>query len=317
MLIDTSGFVADALALGALPLDSPEAREYLAGVQCVYTDLDGTIFARGGVLLANAAGEPCGNGAMAFASVQAAGIEVVVDTGRSAKVSGEIMRMLNVHTFIGEMGAEIRRSWLSDDACEYCLGEWDFKPSHEGETPLDAIIASGVTDALIQAWPEQLVWHVPYSNARRVVALLCGYIDDLEKAQALVDSFPIPLLVLDNGVTASRNIVLDTCPEMRSYHIVPKGVSKGVALEADLKIKGLDPDLVLAIGDAPADAYMGDYAGAVVIPGTSAANPQMRLAIQDLAGRGRRVFVGTQPGCDIWPEMARILLEVKGVPINL
>ncbi|TLM97639.1 MAG: hypothetical protein FDZ75_04115, partial [Actinobacteria bacterium] len=90
--------------------ESPELLDALASVELLYTDLDGTLLAGGGTLLADGAGAPSSACAEAIVALNRAGLEVVVVSGRSRLQLTEVVRMCGWSDFIAEAGA-VRTYW--------------------------------------------------------------------------------------------------------------------------------------------------------------------------------------------------------------
>ncbi|HEX2026196.1 MAG TPA: HAD hydrolase family protein, partial [Actinomycetota bacterium] len=55
--------------------------------------------------------------------------------------------------------------------------------------------------------------------------------------------------------------------EVHVYHLVPAGVSKAVAIAADLAARGVAASEAVAVGDAPTDVEAAPYVGAVFVVG--------------------------------------------------
>jgi len=104
-------------------LDSPAARAALAHVTHVYTDLDGTMLAPGGRLLANHHGKPCLELANALVLLKQADIETIIVTGRDAVSCTEIMRLTNLDQFIAEMGGITQFGYGATMKKSFNLGE--------------------------------------------------------------------------------------------------------------------------------------------------------------------------------------------------
>jgi hydroxymethylpyrimidine pyrophosphatase-like HAD family hydrolase len=93
-----------------LPISSPQAQLHLRDITHVFTDLDGTLFAPGGTLLTNHQGVPSVALAQALCDLKLAGIEVIIVTGRDCSQGTEMLRMMNLDAFIGELGATLETS---------------------------------------------------------------------------------------------------------------------------------------------------------------------------------------------------------------
>jgi hydroxymethylpyrimidine pyrophosphatase-like HAD family hydrolase len=312
---------------------SPEARACLEGVTHVYTDLDGTLFAPGGRLLANHAGEPSTATAEALVACKRAGVEVIVVTGRNGIQGNELLRILDLDTFIGELGCLRMDGFGAKAHISYELGDWEHAVLDsglvpgmlpEGVTPYQLIERSGVLDRLTAAFPGRLEVHRPYPGERMVTHPLRGNVDGEKVARLLADE-ALPLTLLDNGQIHPQTHTLVNCPEIHIYHLMPRGASKAVAVAHDITRRGLAPAQTLAIGDARADMEMGEHTGSLVVVANALHSAAVQEALRtraERAGRGGAAEAGARPAAttlcteastaDGWVEFAHALLAAKG-----
>ena len=87
-----------------IDLSNPPA--FLADVETIYTDLDGTMFAKGGTFFTDDSGMPSIEGPRALQALREAGVEVVIATGRNRAQTAEISRILNIPVFIDRSSYE-------------------------------------------------------------------------------------------------------------------------------------------------------------------------------------------------------------------
>lgn len=241
--------------------DSPPLLDALANVEVLYTDLDGTLLGPGGTLLVDGDGAPAITTAAAVVALNRAGLTVVPVSGRSRTQLMEIARMCGWNDFIAEAGA-LRTYWRGTGReLVFDTAEWPEGLPAGCLTPLEAIHASGAIDALIAAFPGRLEHHDPWHLGREATDVLRGCVD-AEAAQAVLDTFPLPLTFVDNGLVRRRSASLDCEGPLHAYHVVPGGVSKRRAIELDLAERGLAPSSAAIIGDSGADL---DAAAAVAV----------------------------------------------------
>jgi hydroxymethylpyrimidine pyrophosphatase-like HAD family hydrolase len=296
---------------GALP--------HLEQITHVYTDLDGTLFAPGGKLLANHAGEASTESAEALVALKRAGIEVIIVTGRNGAQGHEMLRILNLQTFIGELGCMTMEGFGVNARISYELGDWAHTVLDEGlapgelpdgMTPYRFMVANGVVERLLATFPGKLEPHVPYPDERKVTHAFRGFVD-AEAAAAFLDSEQLPLELADNGQIHPQVHTLVDCPEIHIYHLVPRGTSKALTVAADAARRGLNREQTLAIGDAIGDLEMGEYTGTLVIMGNALKSPIMRKAIEKRADTGAVTLYTKGSTADGWVEFARALLAAK------
>jgi hydroxymethylpyrimidine pyrophosphatase-like HAD family hydrolase len=303
----------------ALSVCEPDARAHLASITHIYTDLDGTLFAPGGRLLANHAGEPSTATAEALVALKRAGIEVIIVTGRNGAQGHELLRILNLQTFIGELGCLVMEGFGANARTTYELGDWAQTVLVDGlapgelpaqTTPYQLIEASGVISRLQAAFPGKLENHAPYPNERMVTHALRGYVD-AKKAEQLLARERLPLRLIDNGEIHPQIHNLLDCPEIHIYHLMPRNASKAVAVAADITRRGLCPQQTLAIGDARADMEMGEHTGSLVVMANALHSDAIRPVLGRRAAKGRVTLRTEGSTADGWIEFATALLSAQ------
>lgn len=232
----------------------PALRETLGRVRVVYTDLDGTMMGPGGCFLRNLAGEYTLRPARALVEALRRGVDVVPVSGRSAHQLREAARLLGLRNYIAELGVEL----------VYDLGEEVvlITGALEGECGdlYRAIMESGAVDYLLRSHPGRLEFHTPWSDYRECTPIFRGLVDLEEVNRLLEESFP-GLELVDNGVIPRTYPGLEV-PEVRAYHLVPRGVSKERAVAEDMKRRGFERREAVAVGDSEADLAQSEVVGA-------------------------------------------------------
>ena len=105
-------------------VSQPEARPWLSGITHVYTDLDSTMLAPGGKLLTTHNGEPSAALPETLVALKRAGIEVIIVTGRNGTQGDDFLRLLDLNTYIGEVGCVVQQSFGIKKQLSYELGDW-------------------------------------------------------------------------------------------------------------------------------------------------------------------------------------------------
>ncbi|MDR1088276.1 MAG: HAD hydrolase family protein [Coriobacteriales bacterium] len=299
-------------------LDSPAAEAALAQITHVYTDLDGTLLAPGGRMLANHRGAPSTSLAKALVRLKQAHIKIIIVTGRDAVSSTEILRLANLEQFIAEMGCVVQYGYGAGAEKSFNLGEWtaahfDQDYDHTADrTPHELIARSGVVKMLLDCFRGRLEVHELMGSHREVTFLMRGNIDTRPGGEAdrMLAQCELPLQLLDNGIIHPKNHGLLEVEDIHVYHLMPRGTGKGRAVAADMAAKGLASKHALAIGDAEGDVSMGEYTGSFVLvdnhkkPGPGA---YAQATVRDPA----TLFTTTQPTIDGWVEFAHALLKAK------
>lgn len=296
------------------------AKETLAQVTHVYTDLDGTLLAPGGRLLTTHHGKPSTALAKTLIRLKNAGIEVIIVTGRDALSSTEIMRLTDLNQFIAEMGCITQFGYGAQAEKTFNLGEWstehfDQDYDHGKDlTPYEMIAKSGALKALLSRFKGKLEQHALKGMRREVTYPLRGDIDSSpgSEADTLLASFELPLQLLDNGIIHPKNHGLLDVEDVHVYHLMPRGTGKGKAVAADMAAKGLKPEHALSIGDAEGDVPMGLATGSFVLVDNGKKQGPGEYARTTLGGSSK-LFATSLPTADGWVEFAHALLKAKSL----
>jgi hypothetical protein len=282
----------------------PDLRERLSRASVLYTDLDGTLFGRGGCLLCDGDGAPSLDAATAVTALNAAGLRVVITSGRGSKQLGEVARILGWRDFIAELGCV--RSYDRGARKVYDLADWPDDGLRAGETPYQAIDRVGALAALRDAFPGRIEEHDPWNVEREVTHVLRGNVP-VKDAQAVLDALPLPVALVDNGIIHPPRTTLVGVDEVHAFHLVPRGASKPRAIAADLAEHGLTAADALAIGDSAADVEMADAVALMVTVANGLEDPVLLARARERANvaatRGR---FGTG-----WRELAEAWLSAR------
>lgn len=291
--------------------DNPTALEALARVEILYTDLDGTMLALGGSVVANAAGEPSTRVVEQIVALNRAGLKVVPVSGRTRLQLTEFARLLGWRDFIAEAGSvRVHDIGTPEMQVVYDMGVWADDVLHEGETPYEAILRFEAVEMLQRTFPGQVEYHAPWHRNRESSHMLRGCLD-LTDAQAALDTLEAPIGILDNGIVHPRAHGL-TCFEgpVHAYHLVPKGVTKAESISADLASRGLKAAQAAAVGDSVTDLEMAQATGIMVLVGNAFDSPSVRAALEN--GSHPNVVAACCPRCDGWAELAEAWLKARG-----
>jgi hydroxymethylpyrimidine pyrophosphatase-like HAD family hydrolase len=285
----------------------PDLRSRLVRAKVLYTDLDGTLLGRGASLLKDGAGEPSLDAATAVTELNRAGLKVVICSGRSAKQLMEVARLLGWDDFIAELGGV--RSYGRGARRVHDIGVWPAGATRDGETPYEAIVRVGALERLREAYPGLIEYHDPWHLDREATHVLRGNVP-VAAAQALLDTLPLAVSLVDNGVIHPPRHTLVGVTEVHAYHLVPTGVSKPRAILADLAERGLTPDEAFAIGDSAADVAMADAVGLMIAVRNGLDDPV--LAAHALARTDDKVAATHGSHGAGWRELAEAWLSARG-----
>jgi hydroxymethylpyrimidine pyrophosphatase-like HAD family hydrolase len=235
--------------------ENPAALDALSRVEVLYTDLDGTLLARGGSVVADANGAPSTSTIESIVALNRAGLTVVPVSGRTRLQLTEVVRLLGWTDFIGEVGSVLVHGAGPGRQVVYNTAEWPAHLSGGNATPYELIRDSGALAALQLAFPGRIEYHTPWHRDREASHLLRGCLDVAE-AQDVLDALDLPVALLDNGRVHPPSHGLACLDLVHAYHLVPRGVSKTQAIALDLAARGLSANQAAAIGDSVTDLAM-------------------------------------------------------------
>ena len=293
----------DSTAIRSLDT-SPLAAAALARARVLYTDIDGTLLGRGACLIADGEGKPNLDAVTAAAALNGLAMPVVIVSGRNARQLREMTRLLGWPDFIGELGCV--RSYGRGARLVYDTGIWPEGSTLDGETPYEAILRVGGLDALMKAFPGRIENHTPWHLDREVTHVLRGNVD-IETAQAVLDTLPLPVTIVDNGIIHPPAHGLVGVTEIHAIHLVPTGTSKQRAVELDLAERGVAAEDALAIGDSAADVAMASQVGLLAVVSNGLADP---VLVERAAGLANVVATHGSHGSG-WAEFARAWMAAR------
>jgi 3-deoxy-D-manno-octulosonate 8-phosphate phosphatase KdsC-like HAD superfamily phosphatase len=250
----------------------------------LYADVDGTLLGPGGSLFAEAAGGPTGRAAAAVAALHEAGVRLVLVSGRTRARLTEVARVLGASAYVAELGAFLVEGTGPDATVLPCFGAYR-GPS----TPFGAIARSGAAALLLERFPGRLELHTPWSGEPREATVLLRGLVDPDQASEVLERAGLGWLELRDNGALRRPFPHLRLPEVRAYHLLPRGVSKAAAVRTHLERRGLHPERAAAVGDAPTDLELREVVGSVVIvgggplegPGPSPARPGRVISVDE------------------------------------
>jgi phosphoglycolate phosphatase len=212
--------------------------------RCLYLDLDGTLLGHRASLLHDGDGRVSIEGVRAIQACLRADVEVVLMSGRRRVSLAEDARLLGQTSYIYEAGACVvldgEEHWLTGNI--------------PGElTIAQQIERSGAPALLLEHYAGRLEHHDPWHVEREVSHLFRGFVDAEEADRLLAEHGYRGLRLVDNGAVGRRSPALAALEQVRGYHLVPAGVSKGAAVAFHRRARGYARAETFAVGDSRED----------------------------------------------------------------
>jgi hydroxymethylpyrimidine pyrophosphatase-like HAD family hydrolase len=258
----------------------------------LFSDVDGTLVGRDGSLLADLDGRPTLAAAQALVAAHAAGLEVVLVSGRTAAQLRETGRLLGTRDAVAELGTVLVRGREVELV-------WGDTPRDLGACPAEALERSGALAAVLDGFAGRIEPHTPWHLGRQGTYLLRGQVDPAAADALLAGRGLGWARLLDNGRLRGAYPHLGPGPT-HAYHLLPAGVGKAGTAAAYLAGRGLEPDRAAAVGDSPADLQLAEVVGAMFLVANGA------WAADGTAGGP--VVVTPSPAGQGWAEAVTALL---------
>lgn len=224
-------------------------------MRCLYVDLDSTLLGPGGALLRNADKQFTLEGVRALQACDRAGAEVVLMSGRRKATVAENARLFAQPAYIYEAGSCLvidgEETWLTGD----------YLPYGDAGSIHDQIQSAGAPALLLEHYAGRLEYHDPWHHGREVSHLFRGLVDAAEADALLAEHGHGALRLVDNGGVHRRSPALVALEEVRAYHLVPRGASKGNAVALHMRARGFAPEEVIAVGDSREDMETASNVG--------------------------------------------------------
>jgi phosphoglycolate phosphatase len=272
--------------------------ENLSAVKVIYTDLDGTMMGPLGCFFRDSDFELTMRPARALLAAHARNVDVMLVSGRHKSQLRETARLLGCRNYVAELGTEL----VYNLGLEVVMNTGEFEPT--GASVYQAILDTGVVAMLLAEYPRRLEMHTPWSEERDCTPLMRGNLDPGQANGLLAERGFQQFELVDNGVIPRKSPTLDVT-ETRAYHLVPRGVSKELAVEKDQEHRGIGRLETVAVGDAAADLPLSRTAGAFfMVRNGLDANPHLAGDVDSM----ENVFVTEGRMGEGWAEVVETLL---------
>lgn len=229
-------------------------------IRIVYSDLDGTMVGPGGCFFRREDGALSLEPARALVDLLAAGLPLVLVSGRTRPQLVEAAHTFGADGYVAELGGVI--GWSRGvQGWEHELHAGAMPAAFAGQLPAAVVEDSGIVTALCDRYPGRLEHHEPWHVGHEADVMLRGRVDIADAETWLAAQGFDWLRLLDNGVLPPgrpTSLSPDAVPT-HVYHLMPAGLSKGLAVERDLARRGFSPTDALAIGDSVSDLDMAPH----------------------------------------------------------
>ncbi len=241
-------------------------------VRVIYTDLDGTMVGPGGCFFRGEDRTVSLEPARALADLLAAGIDLVLISGRSEPQLLEACAIFGADGYVAELGAIV--GWDRGRGRHLLRGAM---PDH-----LDAI-PDELVQGMFGAFARKLEFHAPWHIGHELDVMLRGQVD-LAAVNAWFAAQGAGWLRLhDNGLLPPRPTPGLDIEQLHVYHLVPDGIDKGRAVAFDLARRGLSVEQAIAIGDSASDLQMAEHVGRFHLVANGARHQQVRARAESTA----------------------------------
>lgn len=225
-------------------------------IRVVYSDLDGTMVGPYGCFFRSEDGALTAEPARALLDLLAADIALVLVSGRTRPQLLEAAAIFGADGYIAEMGAVI--GWDHGRGSEMLRGA--MPRSYDGH-PTAVVEETGLLKELFDYCDGALEYHAPWHLGHEADVMLRGLVDVTDADRWLADRGFGWLRLRDNGVlphVPDSTLPPEALPA-HVYHLMPDGITKGLAVARDLARRGLAPEQALGIGDSASDLEMAPY----------------------------------------------------------
>ena len=287
-------------------------RKRLARVSCIFTDIDGTMFAPGSCALSDNDRTPSLTLARALVDLRRAGIEVIPCSGRCRAMLHEDCRVLGFNSYIGDMGGLLMYDLKADD-WEYFTGDMPYDPAC-GLTPHQVIERTGAIQRIIDRYPGHIEYYNDMANGYKYREVAFGLRGDVPEGelQVMLEESGAEVDLANNGRLnyVSKPTTLELAPGVSAwgYMVVPRGLDKGRALERFCARRGIDRSETLGIGDSSSDFELAPHVGTFVCVENALSDP----AARDLLVTCDNAYAACGRTVDGWAYMADALLAARG-----
>jgi predicted mannosyl-3-phosphoglycerate phosphatase (HAD superfamily) len=245
----------------------------------LYSDLDGTMVGPGGCFFRDVDRQLTLAPAQALVDLLAAGVALVLVSGRTREQLLEACRVFGADGYIGELGSVI--GWDRGRQSEVLRGDM---PAALPGPPASVIADLGIVPALFARYPGWIEYHAPWHVGHEGDVMLRGRLDVVDVESWLDKQGYSWLRLRDNGVLPHERgdtLVAEARPA-HVYHLMPAGLTKGLGVARDLARRGISSAEAVAVGDSASDLTMAPYVDRLFLVANGHAQPHMPSLVEPL-----------------------------------
>jgi hydroxymethylpyrimidine pyrophosphatase-like HAD family hydrolase len=271
-------------------------------LRCVYLDLDATLLGRGGSLMHDGEGNVTLLGARALEACLRADLEIVLMSGRRKANVAQVARLIAQPSYIYEAGSAL----VLDGEEQWLTGE--LVPNER--TIFEQIEDAGAPALLLDRFAGRLEHHEPWHLDRDVSHLFRGLVDAFEASELLAAHGHPDLRLVDNGVVHRRSPALADLPQVRVYHLMPAGASKGRAVATHMRARAYAPEDCIAVGDSREDLGAAEHVGEFWLVGNAVERDPTIL--EAVGGRDNVRVAEESHGAGVYEAVVTTLAQRRG-----
>lgn len=226
-----------------------EIKENLKDLKVIYTDLDGTLFNDRGCIIQDKKGHYYLEAVKLLPAISKKKWDVMLVSGRNKYQLRFNAQMIGLKNYISELGSEL----------VYNLGEKVYTTFDHKKIKYDFTYKGRDLIKIIELFktyfPNKIESKIEWSMYRSYNVLFFGDVD-LVEANGLLKSMGYrDLVMVDNGYSLLEDLDLDI-KRLHIYNLMPLGVDKAKGIKLDKKIRNLNTDNCIALGDSLEDLKM-------------------------------------------------------------
>ncbi|MCE5330011.1 HAD hydrolase family protein [bacterium] len=231
-----------------------EIKRSISKVKVIYTDLDGTMLNDKGCLIKDDKDNYYFDVLMQLKNLSAKNIDLVLVSGRNKMQLRYNAQILDLRNYISELGSEVVYDLGKEIHLTYDKSRQKYDFASLGPD-LEAVVS-----LLKKEFPSKIDYSPDWNRYRSTNVLFLGEID-LNKANKLLEENGYgDSVIINNGLTGMYSTNLNVS-KVYFYNLMPKGINKAAGVRLDKKIRHLERENCIALGDSLEDLKIAGEVG--------------------------------------------------------